>query len=72
MGELANVYKTQNKIPDYMVTNTQFVRRLVNHNRFDEAWNIVNITDKIDKKTANKQRRLINKKQKELQKQQEL
>ncbi|MCU7954467.1 MAG: hypothetical protein KZQ64_13920 [gamma proteobacterium symbiont of Bathyaustriella thionipta] len=55
-----------------MVTNTQFVRRLVNHNRFDEAWNIVNITDKIDKKTANKQRRLINKKQKELQKQQEL
>lgn len=66
VGELANVYRTQNKTPDYLVTNTQFVKRLVNHNRFDEAWKVVMVTDKMDKKTANKQRRIINKKQKDL------
>ena len=67
VGELANVYKTQNKTPEYLVTNTQFVKRLVSHHRFNEAWNVVIVTDKIDKKTANKQRRIINNKQKELQ-----
>lgn len=65
-GELANVYKTQNKIPDYLVANIQFVKRLVNHNRFNEAWKVVAVTDKIDKNAANKQRRIIHKKQKDL------
>ncbi|RKZ95008.1 MAG: hypothetical protein DRQ43_06025 [Gammaproteobacteria bacterium] len=67
VGELANVYKTQKKIPDYLVTNTQFVKRLIDHNRFSEAWSVVAVTDKVDKKAANKQRRIINNKQKELQ-----
>ncbi|MCU7798891.1 MAG: hypothetical protein KZQ70_01790 [gamma proteobacterium symbiont of Lucinoma myriamae] len=68
VGELANVYKAQNKKPDYLVTNTQFVKRLVSHHRYNETWSVVNVTDKIDKKTANKQRRIINSKQKEFNK----
>lgn len=62
-GELANVYKTQNRTSEYLAANTQFVKRLVNHNRFNEAWKVVKVTDKLDKNIAEQQRRIIKKKQ---------
>jgi hypothetical protein len=63
VGELANVYKTQNKMQQYLITNTKFVTRLVNHNRFSEAWRVVLSTDKIDKNIAQQQRNIIKRKQ---------
>ena len=62
-GELANVYRTQNRISEYLAANTQFVKRLVNHNRFNEAWKVVKVTDKLDKTIAEQQRRIIKRKQ---------
>jgi len=50
----------------YLLTNTQYVKKLVAYNRFAEAENVVIVTEKIDKQTANKQRRIINNKQNEL------
>ncbi len=64
MGELANVYRTQNKISEYLQSSRQFVSRLVAHNRFNEAWKVVSATQKVDKKTAEQLRRLIKRKQK--------
>jgi len=66
VGELADVYKAQNKMQYYLLTNTQYVKKLVAYNRFAEAENVVIVTEKIDKQTANKQRRIINNKQNEL------
>lgn len=66
VGELAKVYKTQNRQLDYIAMNTQFVKRLTEHFRFDEAWGVVSETNKIDQQSANKQRRIIYNKQKEL------
>ncbi len=63
MGELANVYRTQNKTSEYLAANTKFVTRLVNHNRFDEAWRIFSATGLIDKKIAAQQRVIIKRKQ---------
>ncbi|WP_198264422.1 hypothetical protein [sulfur-oxidizing endosymbiont of Gigantopelta aegis] len=63
VGELANVYKVQNKKQHYLTTNTQFVTRLVNHNRFNEAWRVVFSTDKLDKAIAQEQRNIIKRKQ---------
>ncbi len=63
VGELANVYKAQNRNTDYLATLTQFVYRLVNHNRFDEAWHVFKMTDAIDKTTAGQQRNIIMEKQ---------
>ena len=62
-GELANVYRTQNRTSEYLAANTQFVKRLVNHNRFNEAWKVVKVTDKLDKTIAEQQRRIIKRKQ---------
>ena len=64
MGELANVYKTQNRISDYVASNTRFVKRLAKNYRFKEAWIVVSETAEIDKNAADKQRRIINKTQK--------
>lgn len=66
VGELADVYKSQQRQADYIAMNTNFVKRLVDHYRFEEAWRIVIETAKVDKEIANKQRRIINKKQQEL------
>ncbi len=66
VGELANVYKAQHRISDYVAENTRFVKRLVNHNRFREAWRVVSETSSVNKNAADKQRRIINKKQQEL------
>ena len=66
VGELANVYKTQKRQSDYIAMNTDFVKRLVEHYRFEEAWKVMTETAKTDKEIANKQRRIINKKQQEL------
>lgn len=66
VGELANVYRAQNKITEYLLTNTQFVSRLVNHNRFNEAWKVVVATDQLDEKTAAQQRIIIKRKQEQL------
>ncbi len=66
MGELANVYKHQKRFLDYVAANTRFVKRLVNHHRFKEAWRVVAETANIDKNAADKQRRIINKKQKQV------
>ena len=63
VGELANLYRIDNKISDYLETNTQFVTRLVNHNRFDEAWRVFSATKLIDKKIAAQQRLLIKNKE---------
>ncbi|MCP3849603.1 MAG: tetratricopeptide repeat protein [Gammaproteobacteria bacterium] len=63
VGELANVYKAQNRNTDYLATLTQFVYRLVNHNRFDEAWHVFKMTDAIDKTIAGQQRNIIMEKQ---------
>ncbi len=66
VGELANVYRTQNKMTEYLQTNTVFVQRLINHFRFREAWYIVDVTEKLNKKTADTQRSMISNKQKSL------
>ena len=66
VGELANVYRIQNRQTDYIAMNTRFVKRLTEHYRFDEAWRVVSETNKVDQQSANKQRRIIYKKQKEL------
>lgn len=63
VGELANVYRTQNKTSDYLATNTLFVKRLVNHNRLDEAWNVVKMTSSLNKEIAEQQRKIILRKQ---------
>jgi len=63
VGELASVYKAQNRTADYLATQTKFVHRLVNHNRFDEAWRVFRVTDSIDKTIAEQQRSIITEKQ---------
>ncbi len=63
VGELAMLYKQQKKQSDYLSSSTLFVKRLVNHNRFSEAWEVVEQTAQIDNKIAKKQRDFIIKKQ---------
>lgn len=59
VGELANVYRTQNKVSDYLTTNTLFIKRLVNHKRYNEAWNVVKMTSRFNKEVAEQQRKII-------------
>ncbi len=66
MGELANVYRAQRRMGDYVAANTRFVKRLVNHYRFREAWRVVAETADVDKNASDKQRRIINNKQKQV------
>ncbi len=66
MGELANVYRAQGRMTDYVAANTRFVKRLVNHYRFKEAWRVVAETADVDRNIADKQRRIINNKQKQV------
>ncbi len=63
VGELANLYRIDNKTSEYLETNTQFITRLVNHNRFDEAWRVFSATKLLDKKIAAQQRLLIKNKE---------
>ncbi len=66
MGELANVYRAQRRMTDFVAANTRFVKRLVNHYRFKEAWRVVAETADVDRNVADKQRRIINNKQKQV------
>ncbi len=63
VGELSMLYKQQKKQSDYLSSSTLFVKRLVNHNRFSEAWEVVEQTAQTDNKIAKKQRDFIIKKQ---------
>ncbi len=66
MGELANVYRAQRRMSDYVAANTRFVKRLVNHYRFKEARRVVAETAGVNRNVADKQRRIINNKQKQV------
>lgn len=66
MGELANVYRAQRRMTDFVAANTRFVKRLVNHYRFKEAWRVVAETADVDRNVADKQRRIINNRQKQV------
>ncbi len=59
LAELAQVYKVQGKMNDYLQTNDQLVRRLANHNRFQEAWDVVKTTLKISTDSADRQIKII-------------
>ncbi len=66
MGELANVYRAQRRMTDFVAANTRFVKRLVNHYRFKEAWRVVAEAADVDRNIADKQRRIINNRQKQV------
>lgn len=59
LAELSKLYKLQGELKDYLEINEQLVERLVNHQRFDEAWAVSEATAKINMDSANKQVNLI-------------
>lgn len=59
LAELSKLYKLQGELKNYLEINEQWVERLVNHQRFDEAWAVSEATAKINMDSANKQVEII-------------
>ena len=59
LAELANLYKIQGKMNNYIEINEQLIGKLVNHNRFEEAWSVARASEKINVDSAYRQIMII-------------